>query len=210
MNITLPAIELEKKWRVASVGYLLFCVLYTIAGAAPFRKAQVLNPSELDRLIPFIPATVWIYMAQFFFLFFSVMSLKKTETISRALYAMGAASAFSFAVFFVYPTTIAREMIASEGWTGGLFEFLYRIDSSANCFPSLHVSLAWIAAAALFEEHGRKGLIAFFIAAAISLSTLTTRQHYFIDILSGLAVAALCRGLLSKIAFKAQAPVHKS
>jgi membrane-associated phospholipid phosphatase len=210
MNITLPAIEPEKKWRVAAVGYLLFCLLYTIAGATPFRKAQALSPSELDRLIPFVAATVWIYMSQFFFLLFSVMLLKKAASISRALYAMGATSLVSFAVFFIYPTTIRRETAAGEGLTGALFEFLYRIDSSANCFPSLHVSLAWIAAAAVYEEHGRKGRIAFLIAAAISISTLTTRQHYFIDVASGLAVAALCRIALSKITLKAQAPAHKS
>ncbi len=210
MKTRLPAIDLKKKWIVAAVGYIGFCIVYTLAGATPIREAVVLNPSSIDNLIPLIPATVWIYMAQFFFLFFSVMALKKTEGVSRALYGMAAASALSFVVFFVYPTTITREPVGIEGLTGAVFEFLYRIDSSANCFPSLHVSLAWIAAAAVFEESRKKGMVASFIAAVISLSTLTTKQHYFIDVFSGLAVAALCRALLSNIDFKAQAPAHKS
>lgn len=209
MNITLPAISIERKWRVASIGYLGFCIVYTIAGATPLREATVLNPSRIDDLIPFIAWTAWIYMAQFFFLLFSVIALKKTPAISRALYGMIAASALSFTVFFVYPTMITRDVVASEGLTGRLFEFLYRIDSSANCFPSLHVSLAWIAAAGVFEESRKKGFVAFFVAAVISISTLTTKQHYFIDVIAGLALAALCLALLSKTDFKAQAPAHK-
>lgn len=210
MTVKLPPIDLERKWRVAAVGYLIFCVVYTIAGATPFREATILSPSDIDRLIPLITSTVWIYMAQFLFLLFSVLALKKTEAISRALYAMAVASALSFAVFFVYPTTITREMVVSEGLTGLLFGFLYRIDSSANCFPSLHVSLAWIAAAGVYEEHKKKGFVAFFVAALISLSTLTTKQHYFIDVAAGLALAALCRALLSNMDFKAQAQAHRS
>ena len=210
MKITLPAIDLNRKWRVAAIGYLVFCIVYTIAGATPLREAKVLNPSGVDNLIPLIPSTVWIYMAQFFFLLFSVAILKKTPAISRALYAMAVASALSFVVFFVYPTTITREPLMVEGLTGALFGFLYRIDSNANCFPSLHVSLAWIAAMGVYEESRKTGLVAFLIAVMISLSTLTTKQHYFIDIISGLAVAALCYIVLSKIDLKAQAPARRS
>jgi membrane-associated phospholipid phosphatase len=204
INIALPAIDNKRKWVAGGFGYAAFCLIYTFTGTAPFRSVVALSPSVIDDFIPFINWTVWIYHAQFFFLFFCVMALKKTVNISRALYSMAAASLLAFLTFAVYPTSVPRIHSASAGLTKAAFDFLYRIDSSANSFPSLHVSLAWLAALSIVDEYGKRGLIALTVAFLITISTMTTKQHYFIDVIAGLALMWLCRLLASRISQKSQ------
>ncbi|HEY6402922.1 MAG TPA: phosphatase PAP2 family protein, partial [Blastocatellia bacterium] len=83
------------------------------------------------------------------------------------------------------------------------YRFLYSIDSAANCFPSLHVALAWLSALGLRDERRRAGALAMVWAALISISTLTTKQHYFADLVGGGALAFFCRWLIrEQISFK--------
>lgn len=202
IKITLPAIDDKRKWLASGFGYVAFCLVYTFTGTAPFRSATELSPSMIDDFIPFIDWTVWVYNAQFFFLLFCLMAVKKNVNISRALYSMFAASLLSFLVFAVYPTSVPRIHLAGKGLTRTAFDFLYLIDSSANSFPSLHVSLAWLAAFSVCDEYGKKGLIALIGALLITVSTMTTKQHYFIDVIAGLALMWLCRALASKMNLK--------
>ncbi|HXG66659.1 MAG TPA: phosphatase PAP2 family protein, partial [Blastocatellia bacterium] len=159
-------------------------------------------PSSIDRLIPFVDWTVWVYHSQFFFLAFCVWAMRKPENISRALYAMGLASLLSFCVFLAFPTTLPRRLPPVEGLTAQAFALLYWMDSDANCFPSLHVALGWIAALGVMRERRSLGAFAVVIAVLISASTLTTKQHYFVDVLAGLGVAVLCRLLVGKMTFR--------
>ena len=82
----------------------------------------------------------------------------------------------------VWPTTIPRPAARNPA-----FEALWLFDVPTNCFPSLHVALATIAA--FFWPRQRR--MATIWAAGIALSTLTTKQHYAIDVVGGLIVSAV-------------------
>jgi len=199
----LPAIEAKKKWLAFALGYTGFCALYIFTGRVHLLAPAPLPRWAIDRLIPFIDWTVWVYHTQFFFLLFGVWAIKQTTNISRTLYAMAMASALSFAVFLVYPTTLPRASMASDAVTGQAFAFLYAIDPATNCFPSLHVALAALAALGVAHESKRLGAIALLWAVLIGLSTLTTRQHYFVDVIGGLCVAVICRAWANRLSFTA-------
>src|SRR5689334_424675 len=110
----LPAIDRRHKWLAFAAGYIGFCVLYMLTGRVHLGSPALLEASAIDRRIPYLGWTVWIYHTQFFFLLFSVWMMKRDAVISRTLYAMAAASLISFVIFFVYPTTLLRaEMIVS-------------------------------------------------------------------------------------------------
>ena len=198
-RFTLPAIDRQKKWRVAALSYVAFCLLYTFTGHIHRRPPVELLPSGLDRQIPFLAWSVWIYHSQFFFLALAVAFLKKRDTISRTLYAMGLASLLSFVIFFLYPTTISRTAPLGTGLTAQAFELLYTIDSAANCLPSLHVALAWLAATGVFKERRWPGLLFCVWAGLISASTLTTGQHYLIDVAAGVGLALVCHFVLREL-----------
>ena len=199
--ITLPAIDPQKKWRAVGLGYAAFGALYTLTGRVHLRPVATLPFSLLDRLLPFTDWMVWVYLSQFAFLFSCLRLLKQRTNLSRVLYGMALASLLSFSVFFVCPVALPRDHQASTGVTGLAFKLLYLTDSSANCLPSLHVSLAWLAALGMVEERGRCGWGLIVWASTITLSTLLTRQHYAADVVAGMAVTVFCRGLISRVHF---------
>jgi membrane-associated phospholipid phosphatase len=166
-----------------------------LAGRFHFGSAAPLPLSVVDRFIPFMGWTVWIYHTQFFFLLFGVWALKSEATINRTLYSMGLASALSFCVFFFYPTVLPRPPVEMEGLTAQAFRFLYSIDTDSNCFPSLHVTLACLAALGVVEERARFAVYAAIWAGLICLSTMTTKQHYFADVIAGVCLAFICRAI---------------
>ncbi|MBI4042683.1 MAG: phosphatase PAP2 family protein, partial [Deltaproteobacteria bacterium] len=60
-----------------------------------------------------------------------------------------------------------------------------------NCCPSLHVATVYICCLPYLYEQKGKFICLFLWASAIAISTLTTKQHYFIDIVAGLGMAVL-------------------
>jgi membrane-associated phospholipid phosphatase len=65
----------------------------------------------------------------------------------------------------------------------GLLAFARSMALQHNYFPSLHVALAFTAAGLL------DGVWMFVWATLIALSTLTTHQHYLVDVFGGMALA---------------------
>jgi hypothetical protein len=102
----------------------------------------------------------------------------------------------------------AFERPALEGWTGELFALLGTFDQPFNQAPSLHVSLALILWAC-FRNHLRgafKKVVAAYLTL-VALSSLTTYQHQFIDVLTGLwagllVIAALPEQRTAQPAYK--------
>jgi len=64
-------------------------------------------------------------------------------------------------------------------------------DSPANCAPSLHVSGVYMSSFIFLDEQREKFPFFFTWATCIALSTLTTKQHYFIDIATGFLMAVI-------------------
>src|SRR2546428_10309793 len=148
-----------------------------------------------DRLIPFIDWTIWVYASQYLLLYCCFLGVNSSRAVSRLIYAISLASLLAFCVFLIYPTEFPRNVAEKEGAAAFAFSSLYSIDSAANCFPSLHVALAWLSALSLRDERRKVGALAMVWAALISISTLTTKQHYFVDLVGGGVLALLCRRL---------------
>jgi len=198
MKITLPAIDRRRKWIAAALWYATFCAIYTFTGWFQLHPPATLAPWLPDRLIPFIDWTIWVYASQFLLLYGCFLGVNRTRAISHLIYAISLASLLAFCVFLIYPTEFPRSVTVKEGAAAFAFNFLYSIDSAANCFPSLHVALAWLSALSLREERRKAGVLAIVWAALISISTLTTKQHYFVDLVGGGGLALLCHWLIRK------------
>jgi membrane-associated phospholipid phosphatase len=198
MNFKLPAINYRKKWLWAATGYVVFCLVYTLTGNLHLRMPTRLTPSSIDNFIPFTDWTIWIYHSQFVFLLLSIYAIRQSENLRDTFYSMALACLLSFAVFIFYPTTIPRVEQTGDGLTEKAFQVLYSIDSAANCFPSLHVSLACLSAIGIFYEKKSLSTFAIIWACLIALSTMATKQHYFIDVAGGLAVAMISRVVIGK------------
>src|SRR5262245_57138224 len=197
MKITLPVIDHRRKWIAAALWYAAFSAIYTFTGRFYLRAPATFELWLPDRLIPFVDWTIWVYGSQFLLLYGCFLGVNSARIISRLVYAISLASLLAFCVFLIYPTEFPRSVTVEEG-SAFAFRFLYSIDSAANCFPSLHVALAWLSALSLRDERRKAGALAMVWAALISISTLTTKQHYFVDLVGGGGLALLCRWVIDR------------
>ena len=91
-----------------------------------------------------------------------------------------------------------------EGAASWLVSLTREIDGSNNTFPSGHVALSWLLAFVMQQTELVKNnaLVrgTFFTwASLIALSTLFLKQHYFVDVISGIALAYMAYKAAQKI-----------
>lgn len=101
--------------------------------------------------------------------------------------------------FLVVPLRFTFDRPHADGLFGRMFDALMSFDRPFNQAPSLHVALT----AVLWVTYGRhcKGSILWVIRiwfVLMALSTLTTYQHHFIDVPTGLWVGLLATMLFSE------------
>jgi hypothetical protein len=185
----LPAVSRDNLWPCVVIGYLLFNMLYLGSAAMALRAPRVLVPTAFDLAVPFVAASIWVYLSQFLLLPWALATVRDDAVRSRAFYAMLLAALMSLPVFVLYPTSVPHPTTPTDGLLGFAWRVLYLRDTPQNAFPSLHVALAALAGVALWQC--RRRLIAVLWPGAIMLSTLTTRQHVSWDIAGGLLVAGL-------------------
>lgn len=188
----LPSVvRAESKYRSGLAALLLFVGLYALTNSFEGRVPQPLTASWLDQVIPLWPATVWIYASYLFIFVVAYVIEKDPGQLNCFLYAELATNLVSTLVFLLWPTTFLRPELVGEGLSASALALIWQIDEPVNCFPSLHVSSSILPALMLWRNHRRLCLVFLFWALAISLSTMTTKQHHSADVAGGALLAAL-------------------
>jgi membrane-associated phospholipid phosphatase len=180
------------------LGIVLFAfaaVLYVVSNRYHFFPAQLLPMTSFDHAIPFIPQTVWIYTSEYIFFIVTYLMCKNVINLNKYTYSMITLQIISVVIFLVWPTTYPRELFPlPEGldrFTHWVFSSLRAGDTPDNCCPSLHCSSVFLCSFLFLQEQRKKFPLMFGWALAIALSTLTTKQHYIIDVVAGLGMALL-------------------
>lgn len=188
-------IFLIPKWKYPAGAALFLFVFaaYHLTNHYPLFTPRELSLSAVDRAIPFVPWTVLIYVSEYFFFASVYLVCRDMENVNKYLYSFFAIQAFSCTIFFFWPTIFPRELYPIPDGThpliDGVWMWLRENDAPTNCFPSLHVSSVYLSAYIFRDEQKEK--FPFFItwATLIALSTLPTKQHYFIDIVAGFGLS---------------------
>ena len=168
-------------------------VFYVVPMHVHFVEPTQLVPTAVDRAVPFLEWTIWIYASYFVFLVMPFAVCRDEARVMRVLYALALNSTLAGAVFLAWPTQGVVQQPSADGLTGLLWHALLTVDRPLNCAPSLHVANACVCAFALQREGAKWCYGAPVWLALILLSTLTTKQHFFIDIST--------RALLAMFAF---------
>ena len=193
-------VNAKNKLPAGAIMYGLGYILYFLTNHYPVFEPKLMNLNAVDRAVPFLPYTVIIYTSEYFYFAFVYLLLKNYKNINQYLYSFFTLQVVSCVIFVIYPTIYPRELfpIPSEypAWLQRLWIWLRTQDAATNCFPSLHVSSVYISAWAFLRDgNDRSSKIkfwAFFIwATLIALSTLTTKQHYLVDIICGFLLSIL-------------------
>ena len=86
-----------------------------------------------------------------------------------------------------YPRPVLSAPYAD--FSASFMAWVQRIDPPGNVFPSLHVAHTTMLALILIKDRPRLGGLALAMATALALSTLTTKQHFLADVVSGYVLA---------------------
>ena len=186
--------SLRRPYRVTIpmvVLVLLVPVYLFIPDLTPGRSLHV-PAVALDWRIPQVAGWVLAYGAAYLFLILlPVFVVRQEELIRRTVWAYLTVWIAAYVCFYFYPTVAPRtsDTVAGEGFAAWGLRFLYSSDPPYNCFPSLHVAHSFVSALSSYRVHRRLGMWAMVCAFVVGLSTLFTRQHYILDMLSGMLLA---------------------
>lgn len=164
---------------------------YLLVNHYPLFQPVYLPLTPLDRAIPFLVWTVWPYLLLLVADVVLPFLVRERALFKRMLVAYAVAISTNLVIWMLVPTAIARPVVLDDTLSASTYRLLVAVDGVGNCFPSAHVTIPALAVWALGRERPqwRRSLWALF--AVLSLSILTTRQHYVVDLLGGLATGAL-------------------
>jgi membrane-associated phospholipid phosphatase len=194
----LPGFITYLVWRSQLAAALVSLVPMYFVIAILTRGRDTARPElALDRMIPLQPAWMYVYGSLYVFaMVLPLLVVRDRALVRRAMQGYVLVILLSYAVFLIYPTSAPRlEAIAVSGFSTWTLRALYEMDPPYNCFPSLHVAYAFVAAVACRRVHRGVGAAAIAWAALIAISTLFTKQHYVADVLGGTAAALLAERL---------------
>lgn len=173
---------------------------YMLPNKIIFFEPRPVPLSTIDEMIPLSSWWVWPYISYYFFIFGTFLFLKHEKTKKILVLTYTGSALFSCFYFFLFPTSIDRELYPVSdvmGLSGWALNFIRSTDTSVNCLPSMHIALSLTATLCISMESRLKGLLAFVWFCLISYSTMATKQHYFYDFVAGV-VLSVCFWFVSK------------
>jgi membrane-associated phospholipid phosphatase len=160
-----------------------------------------INPeTEFDASIPFVPQFVFAYLLYYPWVLTPIPILRSRAQFYHAVSAFGLVQLVATTIFMLFPSHMTRPVIIGDGISHELLRVMYRLDNGFNLIPSLHVAHSMLVA--LFFRSLRPKLfpIVAFGTLMISVSTVFVKQHYFLDIPAGMALAI--------VAYYASVPIY--
>ena len=193
-NWSLPIfITKENKGKLAFLLAIVSNFLYLGSNHFHFFTPQLLPLSWIDTVVPFIPHTVWIYISEYPFFIVVYFTCKDLFNFNKYYYSFLVLWLVSAFIFCVWPTTYPRELFplpdTLDAITYYAFDTLRQTDTPANCCPSLHVSSVYLSTFIFLDDQKKKFPFFFLWGTLIALSTLTTKQHYIVDVITGFMMA---------------------
>lgn len=199
--VRLEHTPLGRRLFTITLASTVHAVLYFSANHWPLREPRLLRFTALDELIPFVPATSVVYVSAYVLAFVGFLSLRRASEMRRYLEVFITCVLVAGLVHWLMPTRYPRELfpLSGDGWGARLLGAVRSVDTPNSCLPSLHVALATVAAFLVRRDRPRWVLPLALWALAIAASTLTTKQHYVVDVVSGFGLATVAVFLVEAI-----------
>ncbi|MCQ2452064.1 MAG: phosphatase PAP2 family protein [Oscillospiraceae bacterium] len=167
----------------------------------------------VDDNIPVIAIFAIIYLFSYVFWICGpiAVSLTKKQNFVNYLVGLSAAYLVGFFIFIFMPTCMDRnaeglmELAAAPGFGNHLLAMIYGADGSGmafNLFPSYHCLISlycYLGVRRQPEIHPGFRIYSLVMTILICMSTVFTKQHYFIDIIGGLSISILCYLIVRRV-----------
>jgi membrane-associated phospholipid phosphatase len=165
-------------------------VYFGVGNVNAARHAWTLAWDPVGRL-PLLSPFVVLYLSVYAMPLAPFFVLRDREKTRKFALMTASVIVLCGAIFLMLPLTIERPLIVSASLSDRVLAWLYATDRPINLFPSMHVALAYVFACVVGQERPRWNMLMMVWATMIAISTLFTRQHYVVDVLGGIVVAAV-------------------
>lgn len=168
-------------------------IFYASYGATNALASARANVPEIyfawERAVPFWAWSIVPYWSLNLLYALGFFLCRDAGELARYVTQLLAAQIIATLFFIAFPLQMSWEKPAVSGLSGFLFSSLAAFDLPFNQAPSLHIILCIVVGAFYLRKARSVWLKATLVAwfALIGLSVLTTYQHHFIDIPTGLA-----------------------
>ena len=200
MNVADPAIDCSARlpWG-RSIAWLVFLApfFFLSYGFSNHLAEQNTVTRSLffdwERHLPFVAWTIIPYWSIDLLYGLSFLTCRNKHTVDRHALRLLTAQVISVTCFIAFPLHFAFTRPPVDGFFGSLFDALMGFDRPYNQAPSLHIGLLVVIWARFIDGTPKRWhLLIHAWAALIALSVLTTYQHHFVDVPTGMAVGLLC------------------
>jgi hypothetical protein len=157
--------------------------------------------STLDARLPFVAAMVWVYLWVFPAALLPLFVVRCRRLFRRTALAYVIAMLVSFACFAAYPVSSLRLRVSPgqldpSRLAEWVVSTVYRLDPPYNLFPSLHLSIAMLAACSVWQAKRPYGAISFAGVGAVAVAVCLVKQHFLVDAVAGILLAGLIASLI--------------
>jgi membrane-associated phospholipid phosphatase len=188
---TAPA-SARYRWTVGLGLAALQSIAYFGIGHAHLTRSTELLRTHLDDAIPFLPWTAWCYLPFYAATFIMTIGgfrrrLLFDLTARSVLLVMFIGALCHLLIGATYPRPLLQAPYADV--SAAFMAWVQHVDPPGNVFPSLHVAHTTMLSLLLIRDRPRLGRVALVMATMLAISTLTTKQHFIADVLSGYLLA---------------------
>ncbi len=172
-----------------------FAVYYltkTVTAGAPTYDISL----PIDAWIPFCPFFILFYVIAYpqWILGYLVAAHESRELLEKTASGVLLSKVICAVIFLLLPTTLIRPEVNVTDFWSRLTAFIYEMDTPVNLLPSIHCLNSWVSFRIALKA---KKMPRWYLPATAILSllvfasTVLVKQHLFIDIFCGIAVAEL-------------------
>jgi len=181
-----------QKLLIALGATAMNAVLYLVPNHLQLFQPRALWWTPVDAAVPFVPGTVWIYFSDYVLVAAAFMLQTGWPEVKRYVKTYFVLLVVGAVIHLAWPTVFPRGWFPLDGGSTSAraLSALRGVDAATSCLPSMHVAGSYLAAFSLWRH--RPAVFAGFLlwATLVAASTLTTKQHYLVDIFAGLSLAA--------------------
>ena len=160
----------------------------------------------IDDKLPLIAPFIIIYICAFgqWANAMLILARQNKKTAYRYASAVIIGSLIGLVIFLAYPTGITRPEISVNNFFDFILATTFKVDSIVNALPSFHCFCSTIVLFIIYNSENVSINCKIFnvlFSLLVFASTLFTKQHFIIDIPTGILLAIISSALANKITF---------
>ena len=156
---------------------------------------------SFENSIPKISFFVIFYLLAYPLGILPFILIKEKELLKKTLKAYLIIITISTIIYLIFPTEIIKPDLNLNNFFDRII-FSFRIISPHNILPSLHASLMLLSTLICNIKYKKLGKFLYIFTIFVGLSTLFTKQHYILDVITSFLLAFIAFKLVFKKTYK--------